>query len=66
VVLVKREDLFGASELNHSQGSSTLVRRLLAGGTVFLGPETEQSVVQLILFHLAAHPPTPVPAVDFG
>jgi hypothetical protein len=54
----------GAPELNHTYGISTLVRRLLAGRTIFLGPEAEQSFVQLILFHLS-HAPTPVPGLDF-
>jgi hypothetical protein len=46
------------------EGSSTLVRRLLDGRTIFLGAEGEQSLVHFILFHLA-HAPTPVPALDF-
>jgi hypothetical protein len=37
---------------------------LLDGRTIFLGPEAEQSLVHLILFHLA-HTPPPVAAVDF-
>jgi hypothetical protein len=45
-------------------GSSKLVRRLLVGRAIFLGPEAEQSVVRLILFHLA-HAPTPDPGLDF-
>jgi hypothetical protein len=47
------------------QCGSRLVRRLLAGRTIFLDPETEQSLVQLILFHLTHTPPTPVPRLDF-
>jgi hypothetical protein len=38
---------------------------LVAGRTIFLGPEAEQSFVQLILFDLS-HAPTPVSGLDFG
>jgi hypothetical protein len=37
---------------------------LLARRTIFLGPEAEQSLVQLIFFDLS-HAPTPVPKLDF-
>jgi hypothetical protein len=39
------------------------MRRLFAGRTIFLGPETEQSLIQLILFHLP-HAPTPLAGLD--
>jgi hypothetical protein len=35
-----------------AQSSCTLMRRLFAGRTIFLGPETEQSLIQLLIFHL--------------
>jgi hypothetical protein len=37
-------------EPSRPEVSCTLVRRLLAGRTIFLGPETEQSLVRLIVF----------------
>jgi hypothetical protein len=64
----KRESSFGRParewEPTQTQGSYTLVRRLLCGRTVFLGPKTKQSFVYLILFRLA-HAPTPPPGLDF-
>jgi len=50
---------------NRAQGSFTLVRKLVAGRTIFLGPKTEQSLVQFILVRLP-HPPAPLAGRDFA
>src|SRR5205823_13227414 len=61
----QREDLRRARRLapKLTQSSFRFVRRLFNGRTIFLSPEPEQSVVQLILFHLP-HAPTPLPGLD--